>query len=113
MGDTNGFGSTMGYSNNGAEMSEYQPAALNDNSTADDATDDYYEIANAGQLCWFAAKVNAGDTAISGKLTADIDLNGVTWSGIGNASNNFSGTFDGGGFAISNMNSAKPTKVRV
>jgi hypothetical protein len=77
---------------------KYESAVLNVN---------VYKIANAGQLCWFAEQVNAGNTAISGKLTADIDLTGVTWSGIGNASNTFSGTFDGGGFAISNMNSTK------
>lgn len=93
-----------GYTNT---YQEYEAAVINNNGTTNDDTDDYYEIANVGQLCWFAAKVNAGDTAINGKLTADIDLNGVTWSGISNQSTIFSGTFDGGGFAISNMNSAK------
>ena len=90
---------------------EYEAAVLNNNGTTNDDTDDYYEIANAGQLCWFAAKVNAGATAISGKLTADIDLYDVTWSGICNKdTTSFNGIFDGGGFAISNMNSAKTDK---
>ena len=64
----------------------YQPAALNDNSTADDATDDYYEIANAGQLYWFAEKVNQTDgsgRSLNSKLTADITVNTGDVSGCG------------------------------
>jgi len=34
-----------------------------------------YEIGNAGQLYWFAAEVNGGNTSINGVLTANIDLN--------------------------------------
>ena len=38
------------------------------------------------------------------KLTADIDLSGMTQSPIGNASVAFTGTFDGAGHKISNIN---------
>ena len=57
--------------------------------------DGVYQIANAENLLWFAEAVNGGDTGISAVLTADIDLTGKTWSGIGTSSNSFAGTFDG------------------
>ena len=44
---------------------EYEPAILKDSC---------YEIKNAGNLYWFAAKVNGGDNAINGKLMTDINL---------------------------------------
>ena len=73
--------------------------------------DGVYEIANAAQLKWFAAKVNGGDNAINGKLVADIDLNNATWTAIGsycpdgdsNASLFYRGTFDGNGHTVSNF----------
>ena len=34
-----------------------------------------YQIRNAGQLYWFAQQVNSGNTAINGKLMADIVIN--------------------------------------
>ncbi len=37
------------------------------------------------------------------KMGADIDLTGIDFNGIGNASEPFSGSFDGNGFKISNM----------
>jgi len=37
------------------------------------------------------------------KLTADIDMSGVTWTPIGSSSEYFYGTFDGGGYAIKNL----------
>lgn len=53
----------------------YQAATLNDNDTTD-TSDDYYEIGNAGQLYWFAAKVNNDkEWNLNGKLTADITVN--------------------------------------
>jgi hypothetical protein len=65
--------------------------------------DGYYEIGNEKQLKWFAAFVNEGNPAVNGKLTADIDLDGVTWTPIGNGSNKYTGTFDGQGFSILNF----------
>lgn len=54
-----------------------------------------YLIGTAAELAWFADAVNKGDTTISGKLTANINLNGKTWTAIGTDSNKFAGTLDG------------------
>lgn len=54
-----------------------------------------YLIDTAAKLAWFADAVNKGDTTISGKLTANINLNGKTWMAIGTDSNKFAGTLDG------------------
>lgn len=54
-----------------------------------------YQIGTAAELAWFADAVNKGDTTISGKLTANINLNGKTWTAIGTSSNKFAGTLDG------------------
>ena len=37
------------------------------------------------------------------KLMNDIDLNGVTWTPIGDSADKFTGSFDGQGFAVSNL----------
>lgn len=54
-----------------------------------------YQIGTAAELAWFADAVNKGGTTISGKLTANINLNGKTWTAIGTSSNKFAGTLDG------------------
>ena len=61
-----------------------------------------YCIASEKQLQWFAAKVNGGDTAISGKLTANLELT-EAWTPIGTQSQPFTGSFDGDGHSISGM----------
>ena len=71
----------------------------------DQDASDVYQIANAGNLFWFAAKVNGGSRKISGKLTADITIpDGRTWTPIGNSSKSFAGQFDGDGKTISGLN---------
>ena len=65
--------------------------------------DGVYEIYNERQLFWFAEKVNSGDNAIDGKLMNDIDLKKQEWTAIGSKDIPYSGTFDGGGFAIRNL----------
>lgn len=72
-----------------------------------------YEIANAGQLFWFAALVNGDNThaefdspdrTVSAVLTADINIpEGMTWTPIGGDSTPYEGTFDGAGHTIDNM----------
>lgn len=81
-----------------------------------------YEIDEASELLWFAETVNGGSTTIHAVLTADIDMNPgytfaedgtyttdgsagelVTWTPIGNSSNQFSGTFDGRGNFVSGL----------
>ena len=54
-----------------------------------------YLIDTAAELAWFADAVNGGQKAINGKLTANINLNGKTWTAIGTSSNKFAGTLDG------------------
>ncbi len=63
----------------------------------------YYEIATPTQFKWFAAYVNCINPNVNAKLTANINLNNVTWTPIGNASNKYTGTFDGCGYTISNL----------
>ena len=65
--------------------------------------DGYYEIANARQLTWFGTKANKGTLDANAILTANIDMDGVTWAPIGNEAKPYTGTFDGRGFVISNF----------
>ena len=81
--------------------------------------DGWYEITNAGELYWFANKVNLGNTSYKGKLMADIvvndsvlsadgTLNGpdsiyTSWTPIGTYNYKFGGTFDGQGHTISGL----------
>ena len=62
-----------------------------------------YQIGTADELVWFAKQVNGGSTAISGVLTAEIDLNGFDWTPIGSSAKKFSGSFDGAGHTIKNL----------
>ena len=73
--------------------------------------DDTYEIENAGQLYWFAQKVNAGSTAINGTLVADILINSVEtaeadwrlWTPMGSVEAPYTGTFDGSNHTVTGM----------
>lgn len=62
-----------------------------------------YLIDTAAKLAWFADAVNGGQKAISGKLTANINLNGKTWTAIGTDSNKFAGTLDGDNYTVSGL----------
>lgn len=75
----------------------YQPATLSKG---------YYQLANAGNVEWFAAQVNKGgdNMFLNAVLTADIDMSGVKHTPIGNTEGTkFNGTFDGQGHRIMNM----------
>lgn len=73
----------------------------------------YYLIGNAGELAWFAAKVNSGSTKINGRLTAHIRLNYTEdfekWTDTNAPANewtpmnDFRGDFDGDGYSISGI----------
>lgn len=63
--------------------------------TAPKTENGVYQIGTAAELAWFADAVNNGQTTISGKLTANINLNGKAWTAIGTSSNKFAGTLDG------------------
>lgn len=62
-----------------------------------------YQIGTAAELAWFADAVQTGQTAISAKLTANINLNGKTWTAIGTDSNKFAGTLDGDNYTVSGL----------
>lgn len=62
-----------------------------------------YQIGTAAELAWFADAVQNGQTAISAKLTANINLNGKTWTAIGTSSNKFAGTLDGDNYTVSGL----------
>lgn len=71
--------------------------------TAPKTENGVYQIGTAAELAWFADAVNGGQTTISGKLTANINLNGKTWTAIGTDSNKFAGTLDGDSHTISGL----------
>ena len=96
----------------------YTPAIAQYLSYPTQNSDSYYEIYNAAQLKWFRDLVNGtltdgttGNNSAKGKLMADIDLNNEAWAPIGaNCTLDgasipaFYGSFDGNGYAISNLN---------
>ncbi len=77
---------------------------------------DFYLISNADELRLFASMVNSGNPGISGRLTADIELNNTegwenwgntppanSWTPIGSDANPFTGTLDGDGHSVSGI----------
>lgn len=89
------------YSANGfcPRCGAFEPAVL---------VDGVYQIGNAGNLFWFAEQVNGGSNAVSGILTADIDLEGRPWTPMGTEGSGdgdgFRGVFDGAGHSIVGLN---------
>ena len=67
----------------------------------DDGT---YMVYNADGLKAFADEVNGGNRSLKCTLTADINLTEQSWTPIGSYSNRYTGTFDGAGHTISNLN---------
>lgn len=60
----------------------------------------YYNIATGSQLNWFAYMVNQGQGDANARLTADIDMEGIVWTPIGQDGRDFKGHFDGQGHRI-------------
>ena len=56
-------------------------------------------IATNENLVYFGKYVNASYASLKGKVTANINMSGKAWTGM----TGFAGTFDGGGFTISNL----------
>lgn len=71
--------------------------------TAPKTENGVYQIGTAAELAWFADAVNKGDTTISGKLTANINLNDKPWTAIGTSNNKFAGTLDGDNYTVSGL----------
>lgn len=72
-----------------------------------------YQIGTAAELAWFADAVNGGQTAISAKLTANINLNDKTWTAFGKydykleGKSGFAGTLDGDRHIVSGLKSTE------
>lgn len=71
--------------------------------TAPKTENGVYQIGTAAELAWFADAVQNGQRDISAKLTANINLNGKTWTAIGTSSNKFAGTLDGDNYTVSGL----------
>ena len=92
-------GEAVEWVNGFSEIGEYEPAQQN--------ADGDYEIANGGNLFWFANHINTVDGAANAVLTADIDLEDRPWTPIGSTgeeNNNFRGVFDGQNYTIRGLN---------
>ncbi len=67
-------------------------------------TDGFFNIANGKQLNWFAYLVNVkGQGASNAKLTANINMDGLNFTPIGQDAKDFKGHFDGQGHRILNL----------
>lgn len=72
-----------------------------------------YQIDTAAKLAWFADAVQNGQTAISAKLTANINLNGKAWTAFGKydykleGKSGFAGTLDGDRHIVSGLKSTE------
>lgn len=72
-----------------------------------------YQIGTAAELAWFADAVQNGQTAISAKLTANINLNGKAWTAFGKydykleGKSGFAGTLDGDRHIVSGLKSTE------
>lgn len=72
-----------------------------------------YQIGTAAELAWFADAVQNGQTAISAKLTANINLNEKAWTAFGEYDYNdvpnsgFAGTLDGDRHIVSGLKSTE------
>ena len=66
--------------------------------------DGYYQIANAGNLLWFANYVNEGNVTANAKFVSNVNLQDIEWTPIGKTSSlAYKGTFDGNGYEIANF----------
>ena len=110
-----------------AQAESYNSTAITVTEPSQDS-DGYYLIGTAGELYWFAEYVNAGNSQVNAKLTADIVVNenlleSITYDDEGNVTNDgsfvawtpigtrvsssenspFSGEFDGQDYEISGL----------
>ncbi len=65
--------------------------------------DGFYLIDNGEKLNWFAYMVNIVNGAANARLTADIDMEGLAFTPIGQDQHDFKGHFDGMGHRILNL----------
>lgn len=88
----------------------YQPA--------EQASDGYYEIENAGNLFWFAEKLKESEDngSLNARLAKNItmpeDMNWIAM-GVGTYGFPYNGVFDGGGYTISNLSAKSDSTASV
>ncbi|MBR4131080.1 MAG: dockerin type I repeat-containing protein [Bacteroidaceae bacterium] len=76
--------------------------AINENFC--EKVDDFYQLNNELDVCWFAEFVKAGNVEVNAKLNADLDFTDYPdYAGIADRDHGFKGIFDGGFHTISNM----------
>jgi len=64
-----------------------------------------YLIAKPGHLMWLRDEVNEGNTTTNARMTANINMDGISWSrAIGENAEGYTCNFDGDGYSIQNMN---------
>lgn len=68
-----------------------------------------YEIGSCDDLIAFAAMVNSSNSNADAKLTQSIDCSGKTFDPIGTSGHPYTGTFDGDGFSIRNLQVSNKT----
>lgn len=92
---------------NGAKLSDFSSTLKDIPLTVSETPifeNGVYKIASAKHLNWFAKQVNeSGNTSINGKIVNDINLDNASFSSIGTLNKPYTGTFDGGGYKISNL----------
>ena len=77
--------------------------AINENFCEKDEND-FYQLNNELDVCWFAEFVKAGNVEVNAKLNADLDFTDYPdFSGIADRDHGFKGIFDGGFHTVSNM----------
>ena len=94
-------GNFTSHTNNTKGFCTYCDEVIPDHISPD--ADNFLHLSSSDDLVWFSAMVNAGNTTINGKLTADVDMSSVTYTPIGNGANRYQGTFDGSGHKV-NLN---------
>ena len=89
-----------------AASADAEPVTADETWGTDYETETEFTIEDAADLLQFAVLVNGGknfqDKTVT--LTGDIDLTDAVWMPIGNNSNPFKGTFDGGEKTVKNLN---------
>jgi len=71
--------------------------------TAPSQVNGVYQISSAANLAWMAKQSETASLTGSFKQTASIDLSGKVWTPIGSSTYPFKGSYDGGGYTISNL----------
>ena len=96
--------STQNPINGGYPYLTFDPTASTPYKVGDGSVGNPYQISNAGHLRYAQEQINAGNANTkSFKLMTDIDFLDNEWTPIGTADKKFSGTFDGNGHKVSNL----------